>query len=100
MLSGKSLFLIVIPVAVIIVSIWYLAVHRENHWSCRIALLLIISGGTGNLIDRIAFGQVTDMFSFSIFPPVFNLADVSVTLGCVLLVFYVLFDETLKKKRS
>ena len=100
MLSGRSLFLIIVPVAVIIGAIWYMIRHRGLSHSFNTALTLIISGGIGNLIDRIMFGQVTDMFSFSVFPPVFNMADVLVTLGCAVLVLDILFDGTSKKKRS
>jgi signal peptidase II len=51
---------------------------------------MVLSGGIGNLIDRIIFGTVTDMLSFSIFPPVFNVADIFVTVGAALFVFAVL----------
>ena len=67
----------------------------------KVALLCIIAGGIGNLIDRFLFGYVTDMISFSIFPPVFNIADISVVCGCGLLIIYVLFfmkdDKTNKE---
>lgn len=99
-MSGQALFLIAVPAAVIIGAIWYMVRHRELSRSFKTALTLIISGGIGNLIDRLMFGQVTDMFSFSVFPPVFNLADVFVTLGCVLLILNILFDGTSRKKRS
>ena len=57
----------------------------------KVALLCIIAGGIGNLIDRFLLGYVTDMLSFSIFPPVFNIADIAVCLGCGILIVYVLF---------
>ena len=58
-----------------------------------IALALIIGGGIGNIIDRVIFGKVTDMLSFSIFPPIFNVADIAVTVGCFLLIIYVIMDS-------
>lgn len=67
-----------------------------------ISAILIIAGGLGNLIDRIAFGYVTDMFNtlFMNFA-VFNVADICITVGGVLLVIYVLFFyEKLKKKEG
>ena len=67
----------------------------------KVALLCIIAGGIGNLIDRFFLGYVTDMLSFSIFPPVFNIADIAVCLGCGILIIYVLFfmkDDKPKKE--
>lgn len=62
--------------------------------------VLVLSGGLGNLIDRIAFGYVTDMFRtlFMNFA-VFNVADICITVGAVWLAVYVLFGyEKLEKK--
>jgi len=58
---------------------------------------MIIAGGIGNLIDRMVFGWVTDMLDFSIFPPVFNVADIGVTLGCGMFVLYILMEERFQK---
>ena len=52
-------------------------------------------GAVGNLIDRVALGCVTDMIKVEFIPffqfPVFNIADILVVLGGILLVIYVLF---------
>ena len=97
-LSGQRIVLIVVPILVIAVCMWYLLRHKDEHWTCKLALTLIMAGGFGNLIDRALFGEVTDMFSLSIFPPIFNLADVCVTFGCVLLIVYILFLDRPEKK--
>ena len=57
----------------------------------RVSAALVLAGGVGNLIDRAAFGFVTDMFRtvFMDFP-VFNVADSCITLGVPLLFLYVL----------
>lgn len=49
---------------------------------------MLIGGAVGNLIDRIATGSVTDFIKLP-FWPAFNLADTSITLG-VLVLLYVL----------
>ena len=54
------------------------------------AIVLIIGGGIGNLIDRIFRGYVVDFLQFSFFPPVCNLADYFITVGAVLMVISVL----------
>lgn len=50
------------------------------------ALLLILCGATGNLIDRIRLGYVVDFLDFR-FWPVFNLADSFITCGVFMLLF-------------
>ncbi len=97
MISGQRLLLVVIPVVGIVAALWYLHRHRGDHWTLYASWTLIIAGGIGNLIDRIAFGEVTDMFDFSIFPPVFNIADIAVTFGCALFIVYILAGDRLKK---
>ena len=42
------------------------------------------------MIDRIFIGKVVDYMDFRIWP-VFNLADVAIVLGCVIVAFYLLF---------
>lgn len=97
-LSGQRIFLVVVPLIGIIAAIIYLSRHKNAHFTLYLSWACIIAGGIGNLIDRVAYGEVTDMISFSIFPPVFNVADIAVTCGCALLVFYTLFSEKLNKK--
>jgi len=58
----------------------------------RVPLILIIAGGIGNLLDRLRLGHVVDMLEFAFMRfPVFNLADVFVTVGIFLFAFLVLF---------
>jgi signal peptidase II len=60
---------------------------RLNRWQ-KAAVLLAVGGGIGNLIDRIAHGAVVDFVSLGIGPlrtGIFNLADVAITAGLVLL---------------
>lgn len=48
----------------------------------RLCVTLVLAGAVGNLIDRVAFGKVTDMFNFTFMRfGVFNVADVCVVAG-------------------
>jgi signal peptidase II len=51
-----------------------------------IAVGLVAGGAIGNLVDRVRQGQVTDFVDLPSWPP-FNLADVAITCGVLLLVF-------------
>lgn len=58
----------------------------------KLSLALVLAGAVGNLIDRAILGYVTDMFQTTFINfAVFNVADICVTVGGFLLVFYVLF---------
>ena len=94
-----TLFSIVI-VIVMVFALWKkVLVHPLGVVPC----VMVIAGGIGNLIDRIAFGYVTDMFNtlFMNFA-VFNVADICITVGGVLMVLYVLFlyDKLEKKEEA
>ena len=63
------------------------------------ALMLIVSGGIGNMIDRIFRGFVIDFINFTFVDFfVFNIADCCVVVGCALFVLYLIIDS-LKEKR-
>lgn len=88
--AGKQAFLIAVSIIAIIGAAFFLRKMKSEGAMFKVALLCIIAGGIGNLIDRLLLGYVTDMLSFSIFPPVFNIADIAVCLGCGILIVYVL----------
>lgn len=91
--SGQGFMLIIVPIAAITVAVWYMEKHKEEHWTLSLALSMMIAGGIGNLVDRVFFGFVTDMFDVR-FWPVFNVADISVCVGAGILVVYTLvFSE-------
>ena len=54
--TGRGVFLTVVPFAALLVALWYMERHKDAHFSLRLALQLIIAGGFGNLIDRMALG--------------------------------------------
>ena len=74
-----------------------------RHWTGITACTLILSGGIGNIIDRIVHGYVVDMFDLQLFSyPVFNLADCCVVVGAILGGIYYLFlyEKYDKKKKE
>ena len=73
-----------------------------RHWTGITACTLILSGGIGNIIDRIVHGYVVDMFDLQLFSyPVFNLADCCVVAGAILGgVYYLFLYEKYDKKKK
>ena len=64
-----------------------------------VALSLVVSGGIGNMIDRLALGYVVDFIDVRLINfAVFNIADSFVTVGAVLLALHLLLPLFIKKK--
>ncbi|MHC1750462.1 MAG: signal peptidase II [Cellulosilyticaceae bacterium] len=96
MLSGKQAFLVIMTVGVLIAVIWYWRKIPKSNWGLlmKIALILIISGAIGNLIDRIWLNYVRDFFYFILINfPVFNVADILVVVGVIVLFPVLLFGD-------
>ena len=63
----------------------------------KIATSTIIGGAIGNLIDRLRFGYVIDFISLKPFP-IFNLADTALTIGAMIILFYIIFHYEHRNK--
>ncbi|MEY1792825.1 signal peptidase II [Streptococcus pyogenes] len=93
-LQDQQWFFVVITVLVIGYAIYYLATHPHlNIWK-QLALLLIISGGIGNFIDRLRLAYVIDMIHLDFMDfAIFNVADSYLTVGVILLVICLWKEE-------
>lgn len=94
-LMGNRIFLIIASLLALIVVYNYL---KESNLKKTDVLTygILIGGIFGNLIDRIFRGYVVDYLDFTIFSydfPVFNLADIAIVIGCILLIFTTLRGE-------
>ena len=103
-LSGKRSFLIAVSVAAFAVMAYILVKRIIRHWLGYMAYVLIAAGALGNFIDRVSDpnGYVTDMFDFRLINfGIFNVADVFIVVGTILMVVYVLFvHEKIAKKEE
>ena len=90
--SGQRWFLIILT-AIIMAAVIFGLVRIVRHPLGIAAGCLILSGGVGNIIDRLRFGYVVDMFHFEFWPsyPVFNVADMCVVCGAILGAVYYLW---------
>lgn len=92
MLQGLGdVFLILAIVVAIAIVYYYPQVPRED-WTLRLAMGLEFGGAVGNLIDRLTVGSVTDFVSIWRFP-VFNVADLCITSGAIVLILGVWYRE-------
>lgn len=87
-LEGKRLFFIILTSCFMLFLLYILFSGIISDFFSRITISMIISGGIGNLIDRIIQGYVVDMIDFYLINfAVFNFADILVTCGAFLFVF-------------
>lgn len=103
MLSQHTWVLTLISALVSVVLAVALAKGVLTHRLGKFCLAIILGGAVGNLIDRAAFGFVTDMFKTTFIDfAVFNVADICVVLGGIALCVYIMFfyDKLEKKEET
>lgn len=85
----KLIFLLILPVLVLGYLIYYIFKNKDMDAYGLIALCSIAGGGIANVFDRIVYGSVTDFLHINlgggIRTGIFNLADLSVTTGMIIL---------------
>ena len=106
MLGGSTWLLLSLTVVIMLVCIALLLKYGAKNKFMFWAILLIISGGLGNMIDRIfRGGYVVDFLHFTFWDsfPVFNVADCAIVIGGTMLVLYLIsgiFKEYRNKKKD
>lgn len=94
MMQGQQIFFVIIAlIAVVFVGMTYFKLPWEKRYHYLRALGIAIAGGAvGNLIDRVGRGYVVDFFYFKLIDfPVFNVADIYVSVATVVLALLILF---------
>ena len=99
MFTDMRWIFVALTALMIFAIIFYMFKKRPEGKFFYIVAGLIIGGGLGNLYDRIVNGYVIDYISLSFFPPICNFADYCITVGVILLIFYVLFKPSRKNKK-
>jgi signal peptidase II len=85
--ASKTIFLVLSSLAAALVLGVYLYGEDEG-WLKRFALALILGGALGNIHDRLRYGSVVDFIDVGVGSyrwPIFNVADIAVTVGAILL---------------
>lgn len=109
-LQNQRTFFLVVTVIVVVAAAWYLnRTAKEKQGLLSVALGLLIGGAVGNFIDRLLTGEVVDFFKFHFrFPlfgtqvdyvfPIFNVADIAITLSVGLIILDSLIRWAQEKK--
>ena len=101
MMSGKTWFLICLPVVVCVVALIYMYKIRKTKKLEMFSISLFVAGGIGNLIDRIRLHEVIDYILFEpVDFPIFNFADICVVVGVILFAAAMIFEEKKDKKEE
>ena len=94
MMQGQQTFFLVIGILVFIGVIFLFCRMSEDSkfWPIRLIAIAILAGAWGNMIDRIRLSYVVDFFYFKLIDfPIFNVADIYVSVGTAVLILLVLF---------
>ena len=98
-LQGQMWFFAIVTFVAVPLCIWLLWKNRRGSKFYSLALGLVIAGALGNFIDRMRLGYVVDMFQTDFINfPIFNVADMCLTIGVVMVFIYALFEERFERK--
>ena len=102
-LYGRTYLLLPITLAVMALCIVFYLKYGKKSRLLLWAISLVLSGGIGNMIDRVfRGGNVVDFLHFEFFPtfPVFNVADCAIVVGAGLLILYFVLDAIREEKQK
>ena len=105
MLSDNRWVFMTVSSVAIVALLGYMIFAKKLGVLYGISLSMIVGGGVGNMIDRVAFGKVVDFFdvtcvNFFPFTWSFNVADIFVCVGCGLLILAVIVEEVKDRKKK
>ena len=83
---------------VIVLLVYWIKSEKNN--TKNISLTLIIAGSIGNLVDRVVRGYVIDFIKIWDNIPIFNIADISIVIGLIILLMLNIYNIMQKKEIS
>ena len=99
-LAGKMWIFYIITLVASIVVIYYLFNLKYQNITFDIGLALIFGGVIGNFMDRLQMHYVVDMFQLDFINfNIFNIADMAITVGLLLVFIYLIFLEDKNKTK-
>lgn len=93
-LQGQMWFFYIVTLFIMAYVVYLIYKHRQSNLWLKITYGLLLGGALGNFIDRLFLGYVIDMFRLSFINfPIFNIADVALSVGIFLLIIQVLLTQ-------
>ena len=100
-LGEATPMLVLIIHILLVLSITIFMIKYNKRIKDQIPFILMLAGGLGNLIDRLFRGHVVDFINFKgLRFPVFNIADIFVVLGCIILIIDAIRYKNILKGKS
>jgi len=96
LMQDQQTFFIVMTVIIVGWIFGFLIKNPQINRLLMISLSLIAGGAVGNFIDRLFFGYVVDFLDFQVWP-VFNIADVAIVGGQILLIYFIIKDQPISE---
>lgn len=94
-LQNQQWFFTIVTIAAVTGLIWYYVKQIKGNLWTLFSLALMIAGALGNFIDRIRLGYVVDMFHLDFISfPVFNVADMCLSVGVGILFICIMKEES------
>lgn len=90
--SGHTSMFVIVSIVVLIGLLVFVWKESSQSWLLHYGTACVVAGALGNIIDRAMKASVTDMFDFRIWP-IFNIADIAVCVGFVILVLYLFLSS-------
>ncbi len=98
---------IIVMLGIIALMVYCIIKKKSVSKWLAVALALTFGGAVGNLVDRLVFGYVRDFifmfYNTNIFPAIFNVADIALVVGVIMVCVYLLFldkDAVFKFKKE
>ena len=93
MLSGHTIILVLVSIfTMMVIGYVFMNIYQSHYTPLRVCLAMILGGALGNFIDRIRLHYVVDYLYFKLINfPVFNFADIFVTVPVIIMILLVIF---------
>lgn len=100
--QSRQIIIVIANILIVYFLLKFLIKNYKNITKIvKLSLIMMVSGGISNLLDRILRGYVVDYIDVSeiLKYPVFNIADISIVIGGILIVGYIII-KTIKKQEN
>ena len=99
--AGNQIGLLIISIISIVLIVIYTIFEKTNSKLLYTSLGFILGGALGNMFDRIVFGYVRDFIKLEFINfPIFNIADIALTIGVILITIYLIISGVKEIKEN